>query len=160
MKKLRGFSNYRFTKEGNVFYWKNKSLFPFKHFKGISTGGYCKVNLTNDKGQRATQYLHRIIAQLFLKNPKNKPCVNHLDGDKENNNYENLEWVTRSENEKHAYKIGLKNANGRAAKLTKEQVIEIRKRLVFEKVGILAKIFNVNQSTISRIKMGDNWKWV
>lgn len=52
--------------------------------------------------------LHRLIAKAFIPNPNNYPCVNHIDGNKLNNEISNLEWCTYSYNEKHAYTLGLK----------------------------------------------------
>lgn len=52
-------------------------------------------------------YIHRLVAQTFIPNPENKREVNHKDGNKQNNHVSNLEWVTRSENQKLAYKLGL-----------------------------------------------------
>ena len=67
---------------------------------------YLSVNLC--KSARAHNYqVHRLVAEAFIPNPDNKPQVNHIDGDPSNNSSDNLEWVTRSENELHAfYKLG------------------------------------------------------
>lgn len=59
-------------------------------------------------GKRYVRYIHRLVAECFLPNPNGLPEVNHLDGDKANNNAENLEWCTTSDNHRHAYEKGLK----------------------------------------------------
>lgn len=69
--------------------------------------GYSKVQL-NKNGKIKWFAVHRLVAQAFLPNLDNKPQVNHIDGNKLNNNLSNLEWVTGSENQLHSYRI-LKN---------------------------------------------------
>ena len=74
-----------------------------KELKGmIDKAGYREVNI-NGKFER----VHRIVSICFIENPENKPCVNHKDGNKLNNDISNLEWCTYSENTKHAYENGL-----------------------------------------------------
>ncbi len=71
---------------------------------------YLGVTLTVEKNKKI-HLLHRLVAQAFIPNPENKPEVNHKDGDKLNNDIRNLEWVTKSENGLHAYKMGLSKPN-------------------------------------------------
>lgn len=66
------------------------------------TAGYASVRLP-DKNH----LVHRLVAEAFIPNPENKPQVNHKDGNKRNNNVNNLEWVTQAENMTHAWSHGL-----------------------------------------------------
>ena len=68
--------------------------------------GYMEVSMYKD-GKHSTKRVHRLIAETFLKDFYNKPQVNHIDGDKTNNAIANLEMVTNSENQIHAYKNNL-----------------------------------------------------
>jgi hypothetical protein len=69
--------------------------------------GYYRVPLTNKDHIKKYYLVHRLVAQTFIDNPSNLPQVNHINGDKSNNGVDNLEWCTREDNIKHAYKIGL-----------------------------------------------------
>lgn len=89
------------------------NLGRIKNCKGIvkklqrDKDGYLRTNLYKGK-QIKTIFAHRAVALAFINNPYKKAEVNHIDGNKENNSVENLEWCTKSENEKHAYKNRLK----------------------------------------------------
>lgn len=73
----------------------------------ISNRGYERIWLTIN-GKKEHHSVHRLVALNFVPNPEKKLEVNHIDGNKLNNNASNLEWCTRSENEQHAWKNGLK----------------------------------------------------
>jgi len=66
----------------------------------FTPAGYESVDLAREKHF----LVHRAVALAFIPNPENKPCVNHVDGDKKNNNVSNLEWCTYQENEQHSWK--------------------------------------------------------
>jgi hypothetical protein len=77
-----------------------------KILSGRGNGKYVVDVLCKD-GKRQTVRRHRIVAEAFIPNPHNKPEVNHLDGNKENNATNNLEWSTKKENTDHSWKQGL-----------------------------------------------------
>lgn len=77
------------------------SLYKNIILKGVkATGGYTIVNLSKN-GSTSTKTIHRLVAQVFIPNPENKPEVNHIDEDKSNNRVDNLEWMTAKENVNH-----------------------------------------------------------
>lgn len=75
-------------------------------------GGYLVVYLYDKAGKRFTASVHRLVAEAFIPNPENLPEVNHEDGDKTNNYFLNLSWVSSRENTAHAYRLGLLNNKG------------------------------------------------
>ena len=72
----------------------------------IRLSGYKQYRLSKNN-EKVSFYAHRLVAEAFLPNPDNLPIVNHKDGNKLNNNLENLEWVSYSENCEHAHQTGL-----------------------------------------------------
>lgn len=153
---------YTIDENGNVFSLK-RNIFrkvrkPNKYFD------YKRITL-NKCGIAKTFSIHRLVAIAFIDNPKNKPCVNHKDGNKLNNYDNNLEWVTYSENTKHAFENGLigytnTNKNGKISgedngncKLSNEVVKTIRKEYTgkYGEQTKLAKKYKVNRLTIYRL---------
>lgn len=107
----------------------------------------------------------RLVAIAFIPNPENKPFVNHKDGNKANDNVENLEWNTRSENDKHAFanglRVGLKGSKNGMAKVTEMIVLQIRELYANGKTyDELAIKFNLKRDHIGNIVKRRLWKHI
>ena len=111
----------------------------------VNNCGYHRVRLYNG-GNRKRYFRHRLVATHFICNDdvENKRFVNHIDGDKSNNTTLNLEWVTQSDNEKHAFKTGLKSKTNRTFRVEfNDGRIE-----VFNDQYTFANVLGVSQSLI------------
>lgn len=137
---------------------KEKKLKPYKN-----SWGYMLVDMRKNK-KRYIKCVHRLVAEAFIPNPNNLPQVNHIDGNKANNNVTNLEWCTCSENQYHAFNNNLKpkNFDHPFSKFTKEDILYIKNNYQKNKRGFgirsLAKKFNVCDSTIRQIVVGISYK--
>lgn len=79
--------------------------------------GYLRLRTKTPSGGKITLKAHRVVAEAFIPNPGDLPQVNHKDGNKKNNNVENLEWIDNRDNQLHALETGLKDMpSGRTAK--------------------------------------------
>lgn len=129
--------------------------------KNMAKNNYVYIALCKD-GVECTRVLHRLLAIAFIPNPENKPCVNHKDGNKHNYRLENLEWVTHSENTRHAVKNGLRNTskgeNHCRAKITEALAREIKKDT--RKVRAIAEAYGLGTSLVEGIRYGYTWKHV
>ncbi|WP_200411333.1 NUMOD4 domain-containing protein [Virgibacillus salexigens] len=137
---------------------RGKLLKPAK-----SKQGYLYVSLYRNRESKKMR-VHRLVAFMFIPNTENKYEVNHINGNKLNNKVNNLEWVTREENNKHAYVTNLNSCIGEGhhqAKLTVKQVVDIHERLMRGERGVtLAREYGVKKRTISDIKLGISWRSV
>jgi hypothetical protein len=98
----------------------------------VQNSGYLIVNFRL-KGKQKNFLIHRLVAEAFISNPETKKYVNHKDGDKLNNHVDNLEWVTASENMKHANDLGLANiVNRKVVKVTNNKDINLMFKSQYE----------------------------
>ena len=169
---IEGFPKYLISNKGRI-----KILSTLEDKKVfVKDDGYIATTLGN--GKQSYKYVHRLVAEAFIKNKHNKPQVNHINGIKGDNRAENLEWVTPAENIRHAIDTGLlkykkkekeiKNSkyslgeevNG--SKLTPEEVIEIRVLWEYReyKQTELADMFNVDPRTINHVITRRQWKHI
>ena len=127
----------------------------------IRQSGYSQIDLCND-GRKKSYKISRLVAQAFISNPENKPQVNHINGIKNDDRMENLEWVNGKENMQHAWSTGLKKPlKGNQcswSKLTEKQVRVIKHCI---NLGMtdkeISKYFYNNQSIISSIRYKKSW---
>lgn len=161
-KMLKENNDYLINRMGQIKNKKNVILKP-----GKTKNGYFTVSLTNNKKQR-TYYVHRLVANNYIKNSNNYKEVNHIDGNKNNNRVENLEWCDRSINLTHAYKIGLKqkkygkeHPNSKRVKQTNIFTGEIK---VWSSLGDIKRTLGYSSGQISQVcnkkwKTAHNCKW-
>ena len=153
---------YTIDTEGNVYGpqgLKNKSINKY----GYYTVG---IKVINDKGiYRTVHYTnHSLVAKAFIPNPDNKPQVNHIDGDKLNNNVGNLEWATNKENMEHAFKNGLcvplSSHQFKSGKLDFNKVKEIKELYATGNYTHkqIAEMYDVHRSNITNVLRGHSWK--
>lgn len=126
--------------------------------------GYCRVSLKRDRKQKMF-LVHRLVALHFLENPENKQQVNHLDGNKSNNIYTNLEWATKLENQRHAIATGLQDFVGENSPqciLSEREVLEIRSKHIKREYSqsMLAKEYGTTRSNIDNILSRRTWKHI
>ena len=132
-----------------------KHKLPFLLKQRYDKDGYKRITLQN-RCVAKNKFVHRLVAEAFIPNPENKPQVNHIDGNKSNNNVENLEWVTQSENRLHCLKYlnpQLKN-NKNSKKVI--QYSEDNKILnEFPSAKEASRVLHISQGHISEVCRGE-----
>lgn len=130
--------------------------------KQIDEHGYYYILLSKNNKKKRNK-ISRLVASAFISNPENKPYVNHLDGNKKNDFWWNLEWCTQSENIKHAFRIGLANSKGEnhpQNKLTNKDIFFIRENKDTYKQKELSEMFNVTVRHIRFIINNKRWNHI
>ncbi len=175
MKTIEGYEGlYSITTDGRV--WSHEKIVNSKNkskakklgkwLKPSLSDRYYKIRLYKNKVS-SFKLIHRLVAQIYIPNPENKPQVNHLNGIKTDNRISNLSWCTAKENDIHAREIGLMDnssphgeKNG-MAKLTQEQINEIRQNHIPAN-GIFKrkpwKKYKISTTQYYRIIRKENWK--
>lgn len=136
--------------------------------KGSVIQGYRSLNVRLPKGKTFNRYIHKLVAETFVKKDSDDhKFVIHLDYDKMNNHFENLKWVTKDEMVEHNRENpAVKNKpiprNTKNYKLTETKVRMIKKMLQNEntRLKMIAKQFGITHTQLNRIRSGENWGYL
>ena len=121
-------------KRGNKEHIRDEKIFSDSSVTGV---GYRSCALYKNEKTRNSNMVHRLVAMAFIPNPNNLPQVNHIDGNKLNNNVENLEWCNAFHNQSHAVKIGLR-------KSAQKQVLCTQTGVYFDSIKDASNELNIN----------------
>ena len=150
MRRKLTIDDYEITREGQVINKTNNHILkPQPNGKG-----YLRVKIDGK-----LQFVHRLVAQKYIPNPNNYEQVNHIDGNKTNNNVDNLEWTTNQQNREHAVKTGLhlQGEDCKWAKLDWQKVKYIRNHPEIS-VKQFSEIYGVSESAIKDVRNYKTWK--
>lgn len=115
----------------------------------VCRGGYSTVKLTRNK-KSGSRYVHRLLALTFIDNPNNYPVVNHINGNKQDNSLENLEWTTPSKNHLHALAMGL----CKLPVANKTKVIDICTNISYPSIMAASRENNINYELCKKMLKG------
>lgn len=139
--------------------------------QSVNKYGYCQVRLSNGRKNKFSYTVHRLVAIAFIQNEIKYKQVNHIDGNKKNNNVDNLEWCNNSYNQIHAYKTGLQDRSKYYAGRPRRMVAKLSKDLrileIYDTVTQASKENQISESCIDRVCLkqrktthGHKWSFV
>jgi molybdenum-dependent DNA-binding transcriptional regulator ModE len=152
-----------FAKTVNSSYGKTRTRKEIIRKNQKMTRGYLFIRLARSKKDAKAMSIHFLVAQAFIPNPKKKPEVNHINGIKTDNRVENLEWVTRRENIRHAVNIGLIKTGG--ASKSSRSIKCLTNNKVYGSIIDAAKELGLSVSSVSKVcrgvqeSCGNNYKF-
>ena len=156
--KIEGFENYEVSNLGKVRNIKSGRIIK----PSLNKNGYLRIWLC-ENNKKKYLYLHRIIATAFIDNSEEKPCVNHIDENKTNNDLSNLEWCTERENAIHGTRTK------RAAEKHFKKVIQLdlnenvlnefeSMKQAEQETGVFAR--NISSCCSGKRKSAGGYKWM
>ena len=157
MRQIKDYSDYLITLDGKVF-----SMITMKFLKPNNTmTGYLSAQLYDKKGGNRRRLIHRLVAEAYLPNPENKEQVNHINGIKSDNCLLNLEWNTSSENNKHAFRTGIRPITDSHRQMghnlkerRKKLVLDLETGIYYSSMQEAAEAVNLHFKTLSAMLTG------
>ena len=144
-KEIEGFENYIICTDGTVHNKKGHNISRWK-----DNVGYLQVKLSKE-GKWYYKRVHRLVAEAFIPNPHNLKQVNHINGDKTNNEVSNLEWIDNKNNTQHGYDNNLYHSKHRNIKIEVYDKITHQLINTYKSIRETANELNINRKTLSRI---------
>jgi hypothetical protein len=158
--KIKEFPKYEISDMGVIRHIESKRI----KSQYVSSTGYYMVSFYGGNNKSKPQRVHRLLAKVFIPNPKKHPFINHIDGNKLNNKLNNLEWCTNSHNIEHAFRMGLINNTGVNNGMSKLNDIKAKEIKTLLNKGYsqyrIARLYKVSRSAILKIKLNLTWKHV
>lgn len=141
-KGINGWSGYIISSDGRI----AKILKP-----ELMKEGYCRACLDDGK-RRERIFIHRLVAEAFIKNIYHRPLVHHINTRKTDNSVQNLEWCTHQENSRYTRELEKENNHKRLCpRLTAEAIKMVKELSKTKNNREIAKIYGVSRRTIDRI---------
>lgn len=149
-KSIEGFESYQVSNFGNVKGKRGNLLSP-----GSNGRGYKQVLLLKD-GQRYKRTVHSLVLNAFVPKKNETYQCNHIDGDKQNNNVKNLEWVSSKRNHEHAFELGLrkKGAGDKRSKKVIYMDLKTKTKMVFDCINDAGRFTGIKSVKISNYLNG------
>lgn len=158
-------TNYMISNCGDVLNLNTNKLLKSQKDKK----GYLRVRIYKNKKEAITLKVHRLVALYFVPNPENKKQVNHINGVKDDNRFNNLEWVTCHENINHAIKSGLRIVTDKMRESARnvltgntysnKKIINKETGIVFDSIKEAAKSIGLSRSALSGMLTGFRKNW-
>lgn len=146
---IKGFENYIIYENGEIINTKfNRSINHCDNGRG-----YRIVGLSNN-GKVKLKTMHRLLAEAFIPNPNNYPQINHIDGIKDNNSLDNLEWCTNQQNNQHAWAIGLKKTSEKQKESVSRIVLDTETGIYYNSIAEAAFAKSMNYNILGNMLCG------
>ena len=148
---IKSFPNYQVSNFGNV---KNTEINKILK-QNFNADGYKQINIYDENGKHYNKKVHRLVIEAFKENIENKPCVDHIDNDRQNNNINNLRFATRVENGRNRV-IGKNNTSGAKGISYRKDMKKWEARITIDGIRMSLGCFNniedAKQARISAVK--------